>query len=189
MQYSLNHKIKQLVAVTLFGLFCVSASPFQGIYSTRTGQISFFSSTPAEDIKAVNNEVSSKVSLENGQMVFTVLMKGFRFRNALMREHFNENYLESSKWPKADFKGTIQDIKNVDFSRKKNWSVNVQGDLTIHGVTQKVTLPGKLEMDDAGKLNTSSVFKLTLKDYNIKGGAIGDRIAHTIEVTVNCKYD
>src|SRR5437764_415808 len=87
----------------------------QKIYSAKAGKISFFSSAPLEDIEAKTSEVESKLAPANGQVVFMLLIKGFQFRNALMQQHFNEDYMESTKFPKSDFKGMITNIKEIDF--------------------------------------------------------------------------
>ncbi|MGV3767766.1 MAG: YceI family protein [Chitinophagaceae bacterium] len=157
------------------------------VMSTRNGQVKFFSSTPAEDIEAVNNEVNSKLSTSNGQIVFSVLIKGFRFRNALMQEHFNENYLESDKFPKADFKGTIANFNQLDLSKNGTHKVSVSGTITIHGTTKPLTAEGSLEVKE-GQITAGSTFDLTLKDFNIKGMAIGNQVAKQVKVSLLCRY-
>jgi hypothetical protein len=84
-------------------------------YITKTGIVKFFSHTTLEDIKAENRKVVSVLDSKTGVMEFTMLMKGFDFPNQLMEDHFNESYAESSKFPKAGFKGTITDISKVNF--------------------------------------------------------------------------
>ncbi len=160
----------------------------QKIYSTKNGKISFFSNTPLEDIEAKNNEVESKLASSNGQVIFTLLMKSFQFENSLMEEHFNENYIESSKYPKADFKGFITNIKDVDFSRDGTYATKVQGALTIHGVTKQVSTDGTITIS-GGKVTARTKFNISLKDYNIGGSQIGKKVAEKIEVTVNCQYE
>ncbi len=89
-------------------LSCIAFSAgAQDIYFTRTGKIEFHSGSSIEDIDGTNNEVSSMLNIKTGDMAFTVLVKSFHFKRALMEEHFNENYMESEKFPKASFKGKI----------------------------------------------------------------------------------
>ncbi len=96
-------------------LFVVNHADAQKIYATRNGRISF--STPSdEDVKAVNNEVTSRIA-DNGQVTFSLLIKGFKFKLAEMQEHFNDQYLESSKFPRADFKGNIVNVSDVNFNK------------------------------------------------------------------------
>src|ERR1700761_7143296 len=107
------------------------------VYQTKSGKVKFYSSTPVENIEADNNQVDAKLAT-NGQMVFMVAIRGFVFKNALMQEHFNENYMESDKFPKAVFMGTISNIKDIDFTKDGSYKVTVSGDMEIHGTKQKV---------------------------------------------------
>lgn len=158
------------------------------IYSTKSGSITFFSSTPLEKIEGINNQVTAKMSNKSGQLAFVLLVKGFKFDNALMQDHFNENYMESTKFAKADFKGTITNITTVNFAKDGNYPVNVEGNLTIHGVTKKITAPGTIEIK-AEKAIAKSLFKIKIKDFGITGKYIGDKIANEVEATVVCKFD
>jgi polyisoprenoid-binding protein YceI len=161
----------------------------QKLYSTKTGQIKFNASTPLEEhILAVNNQVDSKMIDKTGQVVFSVLIKSFRFENQLMEDHFNENYMESSKIPKAEFRGYITNLSSVDFSRDGRYPIKVDGTLNIHGVPQKVSTTGILEIT-GGKPSISGVFKIRIKDYGITGSYIGGKIAEEAEIALNCKYE
>jgi len=108
-------------------------------YMTKNGYIGLFSHTPLEDIKADNNQVASVLDASTGEIVFQVLLKSFHFQKTLMEEHFNENYVESDKFPKSTFSGRITNLSAIDFSKNGVYDVNVDGDLMIHGVTKKVT--------------------------------------------------
>jgi len=157
-------------------------------YMTRNGYIGFYSHTPIEDIKADNNQVASILDISTGEIVFQVLIKSFHFERALMEEHFNENYLESEKFPKSTFKGKIVNISEVDFSKPGKYDVSVEGDLYIHDVTNKITVRGTLEIVSGG-INANSKFNLTPEDYKINiPGVVRDNIAKTIEVTVTLTY-
>ena len=106
-----------------------------------------------------------------------------------MQDHFNENYMESEKYPKASFSGTVTDISKVDFSKNGDYRVTVSGDLTIHGVTKKITSPATIVVN-AGKLNSNAVFNVLLADYNISvPKVVENNISKTIEVKVNCIYE
>ena len=98
----------------------------QKTYSTKTGQISFDASATV-DIKAVNNQVDSKFIDNTGQMIFSLLIKSFKFANGLMEDHFNEDYMESTKFPKADFKGYISNVASVNFAKNGTYPVNADG--------------------------------------------------------------
>ncbi len=175
-----------LIATTL--LVTIACIAQEKIYSTKSGKITFFSSTPLEKIEGINSQVTAKMSDKSGQLAFVLLVKGFKFDNALMQEHFNENYMESSKFPKADFKGTIANITAINFAKDGDYSVKVEGNLTIHGVTKKTTTTGNIEVK-SGKVTAKSVFKIKIKDFGITGKYIGDKIANEVEATVVCKFD
>jgi len=157
-------------------------------YMTRNGYIGFFSGTPIEDIKADNNQVASVIDISTGEIVFQVLIKSFKFAKALMEEHFNENYLESEKFPKSTFKGKITNLAAVDFSKPGQYEVIVEGDLNIHDVTNKVSVTGSIEVIPGG-INANSKFNVVPEDYKIKIPAIvRENIAKIIEVTVAIRY-
>ena len=168
---------------------CLSQSKAQDVFMTRHGQISFFSKTPLENIDAVNNEVSSALNLQTGEIGFAVLIRSFHFERALMEEHFNENYMESDNIPKASFKGKIDNPGAVIISKDGSYNVTAEGDLTIHGVTKKVSVPGTITVK-GGQLELSSKFKIVPKDYNIKiPSLVADKIADAMNVSVDCKYE
>ncbi len=159
----------------------------QKIYQTKSGKVTFYSAALLENIEAVNNQVDSKLS-SNGQMVFMIAIKGFRFENATMQEHFNENYMESDKYPKATFQGKISNITEVNFEKDGSYKTTVIGVMDIHGTKQNVIAIGTIDIK-AGKASVKSNFKIKLADYNIKGTLIGDKIAKELAITVDCKYE
>jgi polyisoprenoid-binding protein YceI len=121
-------------------------------------------------------------------MVFQVLIKSFHFERALMEEHFNENFIESDKFPKSIFKGKITNLSAVNFSKNGTYEVTVEGDLTIHGVTNKISTGGTIEVVTGG-INASSKFKLVPEDYKITiPGVVRDKINKDFDVTVTIKY-
>jgi polyisoprenoid-binding protein YceI len=158
-------------------------------YITRNGQISFFSSTPLEDIKASNNEVASVINRKSGSVQFIVLIKSFRFRKTAMQDHFNgKDYMDSDRFPKAELKGTIVNISSVDFTKDGTYPVTVEGSLSMHGVTNKIRIPGNI-MIKGNAVTAATVFTIKLTDYKISVPTIvSKKIAETVEVTVNCNY-
>jgi polyisoprenoid-binding protein YceI len=180
--------MKRLFVLFIAAGLTVSTVQAQKIYSTKTGKITFFSKAPLEDIQAKNSEVESKLAPSNGQVVFTLLMKGFQFENQLMEDHFNEHYLESSKYPKSEFKGMVTNIKDINFAKDGSYPAKVKGSLTIHGVTKEIETDGTVDVK-GGKVTARSKFNIRLKDYNIGGTHIGTKIAETIAVDVNCQYE
>jgi hypothetical protein len=155
---------------------------------TKNGFIGFFSHTPMEDIKADNNQVVGALDISSGEMVFQALIKSFHFDRALMEEHFNENYMESDKIPKSTFKGKITNLSSVDFTKPGTYDVTVEGDLTIHDVTNKISIKGTMEVVNGG-INANSKFKIVPEDYKITiPGVVRDKFDKAMEVTVAMKY-
>lgn len=178
--------MKKIALIFTLALFVLSANAQK--YMTKNGYIGFFSHTPMEDIKGDNNQVAGVIDIATGDMVFQALVKSFHFDRALMEEHFNENYMESEKFPKASFKGKITNLSAVNFSKNGTYEVTVEGDLTIHNVTNKVTNKGTIEIITGG-INASSKFKIVPEDYKIEiPGVVREKISKDLEVTVLMKY-
>ncbi|MFN0032207.1 MAG: YceI family protein [Flavobacteriales bacterium] len=154
-------------------------------YFTKSGSIRFFSTTKVEDIEATSSTATCVVDATTGDVQWSVLVKDFHFEKALMEEHFNENYMESTKFPKADFKGKIENIATVNFKADGTYSVKVKGDLTMHGVTKNITTDATITVK-AGAVSCSAKFNVNPDDYNIAIPAtVQDKISKSIEVTVS----
>ncbi|MDB5222347.1 MAG: YceI family protein [Chitinophagaceae bacterium] len=178
---------KQIVTLFIISLFALSTSA--QTYITRNGRVTFFSKAPIENIEANNNEVTSFLDTQKGEVAFVALIKSFKFQKALMEEHFNENYMESNTFPKANFKGTITDLSKINFSKDGTYTVTVKGDLTIHGITKNIEAPATINIS-GGKINANSKFNIKVKDYNIKiPTTVVNNVSETISITVDCKYD
>lgn len=156
---------------------------------TRSANISFFSDTPMEKIEAHNHQATSVVDLEKNEMVFSVLMKSFEFEKALMQEHFNEKYVESDKFPKAQFKGTFKSDTNVDLKKDGNYPVEISGTMNLHGVDKPMSTKGVFTVK-AGKLTGKADFKLKLADYDIAvPSVVKENIAEEVKITVDAAYE
>ncbi|MCS7037335.1 MAG: YceI family protein [Saprospiraceae bacterium] len=167
------------VAASLL-LSAVSAQKFM----TRDARISFLSETPLEKIEAINKSGSAVLDTETGRMEWKVLIRGFIFEKKLMQEHFNENYMESHKYPNAIFKGEIVNIKDINLAKDGAYNVRAKGKMTIHGVERDIEVPGKITVA-GGKLNVASDFKVACADYNISiPSVVRDNIAKEIAVRV-----
>ena len=178
---------KHITAIFIVSLVTLSASA--QTYISRNGRITFFSKAPVENIEANNNEVTSILDTHKGELAFIALIKSFKFQKALMEEHFNENYMESNTFPKANFKGAITNLIKVNFSKDGNYPVTVKGDMTIHGITKSIEAPGTITVSQ-GKISAASKFSIKVKDYNIRiPAAVVNKISETIDITVDCKYD
>ncbi|HMC01752.1 MAG TPA: YceI family protein [Flavobacteriaceae bacterium] len=163
--------------ILLFGLTAFA----QEKYITRSGIIGFEASVPSfEEVKAKSNAATAIINTDNGEFAALVLVKGFRFKNALMEEHFNENYAESNKFPKATFKGKITDFD----LNSSNTSYTISGELTFHGVTKTLEdIPLTISKTD-GKINITGEFVSKASDYNIKiPKIVSNKIAQDVVVS------
>ncbi len=169
----------------LVALLSLASTFAQKTYATKAAQVKFFSHTPAEDISAINNQAVSKLVSNTGDVMFSVLIKGFRFENELMQEHFNgADYMNSTKFPKGEFKGKITNIATVNFAKDGTYKVTATGTLTIKGVTKNVSATGTITVAK-GIVSTKSAFKINVKDY----GVDGSDVAKNLEITVTAKYE
>jgi len=180
---------RTLLIVLTLTLTCSFRPSYGQLYFTKNGRISFFSKTSFQDIQADNNQVLSVLNLQTGTIQFSVLNDAFYFPKAKMQEDFNENYMESNKYPKSTFKGTISDISSVDVSKDGNYTIHVTGELMIHGVSQKISSTGTIMVKN-GKLSATAAFYVLLKDYNISiPSIVNNKIAEKIRVTIDCNYE
>jgi polyisoprenoid-binding protein YceI len=181
--------MKKAIFFSLMLIILSISTVAQDIYFTRTGKIEFHSGSSLEDIDGVNNEATSMLNVKTGEMAFTLLVKSFTFKRALMEEHFNENYMESTKFPKASFKGKINSMPAINISSNATYNVQTEGELTIHGVTQKISAPAKLTVN-GGKITGISTFKILLSDYKIVvPGVVSEKFSKETEIIVTCIYE
>ena len=134
--------MKKFTFVLFLGIFCFTNGLLSQKYFTRDGKITFLSEAPIETIEATNSKATSVIDISSGKIEFAVLIKAFHFEKALMQQHFNENYMESSKFPKATFKGKIDSVGQVDFGKDGTYEIMVSGDMTIHGICKPILAEG-----------------------------------------------
>jgi len=175
-------KIIFILVIGIISAYSVQAQK----YMTKNGNIKFYSETPIETIEATNNQVNTALDSKTGDLVFKVLIKSFNFEKALMQEHFNENYMESDKFPNSTFQGKVTNISTIDFTKEGTYEATIEGDLTIHGVTKKISEKATFTVKAGDKVHGTSKFNVKPADYDIKiPGAVVKNIAETIEVTVD----
>ena len=176
-----NEIMKKLIYILLLVNFGVLA---QGKVITKTGSLNFEASVPSfEEVVAKNNSVTAILNTDNGEFAALALVKGFRFKNALMEEHFNENYAESDEFPKATFKGTIKDL-NISKITESARSISINGELNFHGKTKKLKdLIGTISKK-GDKFIMSGVFELKVSDFDIKiPKVVRNKVSDTVDVT------
>ena len=152
---------------------------------TKNGTISFEASVPAfEEVKAKNTGVSCVLNTKTGEIASLALMKGFKFKVALMEEHFNENYVESAKYPKATFKGKIE---NFDISKITTTVQNytLKGKLELHGKTKDISVIAKIRKTNEG-IEISSNFSVNSDDFAIE---IPSVVSKKVSKKVNVSLD
>lgn len=172
------------IILSVFVLLLFNAAYAQR-YMTKTGHVSFYSDAPMEKIEAHNHQVNCALDTQSGFFVVKILMRSFVFENALMQEHFNEEYVESDKYPNAFFKGKVTNLKDIDFSKPGIYPVVIEGEMTIHGKTRKVRAEGTFTVSDNGIL-AKAKFMLKIADYGISiPGAVTGKIAEEMEITTD----
>jgi polyisoprenoid-binding protein YceI len=173
--------MKKIVVLLSLALAFYSGA-YSQLYMTRTGFIGFYSKTPFEDIDAENHQVYAVIDAGKKNIAFAVLLKGFVFTKELMQEHFNENYAESDKYPKASFSGAY--TGEVNLARDGIYPVTVKGNLTLHNVTKPIEEPATLEVKN-GRLSGKSDFRIKPEDFQITiPSIVRDKIASAIAVHV-----
>lgn len=171
--------------IILLGLLFFFIGGYGQKYKSEKGQITFFSDGAIEDITAENTGVGSMFNASTGDLVFIVAIIDFKFSKSLMREHFNEKYMETDLFPRSTFQGRVT---GFDKTAKGEQKVKAVGKLTMHGVTKDVEAPGVLEINE-GHVTMKSKFIVLLKDYNIKIPTIvWQNIAEKVEVKIDFTY-
>ena len=165
--------------VLLLFLFDVA---FAQQYKSKEGSVHFFSEAPMENIEAENNTVAGIIDVASGEFAFRVKIEDFNFAKSLMQEHFNENYMESERYPFATFTGFMTDFQDLDLSEKQ--MVQVRGQMTMHGVNQSVNVDASIWMQDE-ELHLISKFGVKLTDYKIDiPKIVMYKIAEEVVVTI-----
>ena len=176
---------KLLLFILMVGFITTS---FSQKYYTKTGIISFDAGTGLEDIKGINKSSTAAFDVVSGKIQFSTLIKGFEFGSQLMQDHFNENYMESDKFPKSTFSGEINNIKNVNFGLNGTYPVTVKGVIEIHGIKKEITANGKFKIDH-GSIGCSSEFIVNMGDFGIViPGVVSDKLSKTAKININCVF-
>jgi hypothetical protein len=157
-------------------------------YITKEGEIEIFSETSLFTIEAKNQKVASILNAENGEIVVSTLVRSFKFHEALVGEHFNENYMESHKFPKSVFKGKIINFSSIDLNTDGTHNVTISGNLTLHGETNPVKSEGTVAVKD-GKISATTEFIVSLAQHKIKiEKNYKDRIKDEIKLIIHFDY-
>jgi polyisoprenoid-binding protein YceI len=179
--------MKQIILLAFIALSFQTLKAQQ--YMDRSAYVGFFSETKMENIKADNNKGTLVYDAATGSIQMSALMKAFEFEKALMQEHFNENYVESDKFPKAVFKGKVENHTSINLSKDGTYNVKVTGEMSMHGVTKKITTDAVFKVS-GGKITCESKFNVKPEDYNITiPNTVRDNIASAIAITVKANLE
>jgi len=179
-----KHKLI-LVLFLALSTFSINSITSQTKYIDKSGTITFEASEELfEPVKATNESVTMILDVSTNQIASLALMKGFRFKNSLMEEHFNENYIESETYPKATFKGKLMDFNFSELSEATT-TVTVEGTLQLHGQTKNIVSP--MEIKKSGEsISLEGSFSVTPADFDIEiPKIVQNKIAKEIQVSLN----
>jgi polyisoprenoid-binding protein YceI len=177
--------------VLALSMMVMATTTFAQIQFTKNGTIKFNSTTTntVDKVEATNKSAVCKLNTTTGDVEFGVLIKSFVFSNDLMQQHFNENYMESDKFPKCTFKGKITNLKDVIFAKDGAYKAMVEGKMAIHGKTKDIKVPGTITVKN-GKATINATVSLPLADYAIAiPSAVKDKISKEINTVINCSLD
>lgn len=173
---------KIILTLTASAAIALANLTAQPLYKASNAEVSFFSSTPAENIDAKTVSATTLINVKTKDIAFVIQNISFQFPNKLMQEHFNEKYMESEKFPLSQFRGTVQE--NIDLSKPGTYQVTVKGKLNIHGVEQERIITGTITVHD-GKIELVSNFKVKVADHKIEvPKLVLAKIAEEIDVKV-----
>lgn len=178
----------KIIIISLLSIISLTQIQAQRYFS-KSANVSFYSEAPLEKIEAVNSKGTCVIDFGNGQMEFAVLIKAFQFEKALMQEHFNENYMESGKYPKSTFKGSIADVQSVNLKKDGTYPVQVSGKLEIHGVTKDIQVPATIMVKN-GSVSAESSFSVAVADYGIEiPSVVRENIAKIVDISLKADLE
>jgi polyisoprenoid-binding protein YceI len=155
----------RVACLAMFSIALLSGTVSAQMFATSGGNTKFSASTPLENIEAENKKSQVILNTANNEIAIRMNMREFSFPNKLMQEHFNENYIESAKYPTATFSGKVD--KAPDYTKDGDYEVSATGKFTVHGVTKARTIKGKMKIE-GGKITISADFEVALVDHNIE---------------------
>lgn len=180
--------MKTLVFISLLIAVVTFNSYSQDKFITKTGHVWFHSKTDFKEIEAHNRQATSILDVKTGEVVVSVFIRDFKFDNQLVEEHFNENYIESHKYPKAKFKGKITNIASVDLTKDGTYTCNVEGEMDMHGKIKQIKEKGTAVVK-GGKIKATANFKITADEFAIAiPEIVKDKIAKFIDVYIEFEY-
>jgi polyisoprenoid-binding protein YceI len=171
----------------ILGVLALGASTsFSQVIVCKNGNISFFQETSVENIDGRSTRLVSVIDTKTNIIAYKVEMTSFQFEKSLMQDHFNENYVESGKYPYTVFKGQINET--IDWTKDGTYPITATGMMTMHGVTKTITEKGTLTIRN-GEVTISNNFNIKFTDYGVEiPSLLIKQLSDTVEVTINCTY-
>lgn len=177
--------MNRLLLIFLFIQAAATGQNSTSNHIANQGQVTFFSYTAAENIEAVNNQALAVLDTQTNEIAVDILMRAFVFKKTLMREHFNESYIESDLYPKAKFRGEIIDF---DPTQDTPQTRMIEGEFTLKDKTVPLTFKVDIERINDSYTVAGSV-EVLLEDYNIKiPRLLSPNIAKNIQVSFNFEF-
>jgi hypothetical protein len=184
---TIEFKINRMKKIFLLSALLITFGLRAQIYMAKFCEISFFSEAPLENIEAINKSSKPIMNTSTGDLQIKISIKGFVFPKPLMQEHFNENYMESDKFPDAIFKGKIND--KIDYTKDGEYKTTATGKITIHGVEKDITIEGILTIKGS-QILLQSKFNIHIADYNIQVPSLYVKnIAEDVSVKLNATLE
>lgn len=174
------------ISIITIAITCFAFAMQGPLYKVSKGSIQFKSDAPLELIKASSDELAGLFDTEKKNFAFRIKVNSFKgFNGAMQKDHFNENYMETTKYPYASFEGKV--IEDVDYSQPGTYNVRAKGNLTVHGITQERIIKVTLEVKNK-TINASSAFTVLLADHNITiPKVVHEKLASEIKVAVDAE--
>lgn len=179
--------MKTTLAIILTVL-CLAVSAqddkYANTYVCTKGKIHFFSASPLEDIEATSNVAVCVVNTQTKKVYAKVQQTSFVFKDKLMQEHYNENYMESDKFPSSVLDMTI--VEDIDLTKDGTYDVTLKGTVEMHGVKKEREIKGKLTIKNGVPYQATATFDVQLADHDIKiPKAVTMNIAESVKTDVD----
>ena len=182
--------MKNIIAIMLITASLTAfaqRNKYAATYACEDGRVHFFASTPLEDISPVSNIAFCVLNTQTKKVVAKVRMNSFVFVKSLMQEHFNENFIESEKYPYATLEAVI--TENIDYSKDGVYNVTLKGTLEVHGVKKEYAIKGRLTVKNGEPVAATADFEVKLVDHNIKiPTVVITKIAEVVKVDVGFNF-
>jgi polyisoprenoid-binding protein YceI len=184
-----NPRINAIIALLFLQLLpaAIWAQNSPDIYIVKNSTTLFHSNAKLELIKAESTKLRGAIDVIKRTFAFAIDIYSFEgFNSPLQKEHFNENYMETEKFPTATFSGRI--VEDDDFTKDGNYNIRAKGKFTVHGVEQERIVQGDLQVKN-GVIKLHCYFTVFLSEHDIKiPKIVYEKLASEITVDINAEF-